>query len=80
MSFSDDPKIGTSWGGTRINGVRCPNKPMPDCSHANLPEDAPMPRKVNATAPVSSEKLAEYETYIRKQLNGGKELETHGLP
>jgi len=45
VSFSTDPKIGTSWGGTRINGQRCADAPMPDCSHTKIPEDAPMPSK-----------------------------------
>merc|ERR1719201_219976 len=40
VSFSTDPKIGTSWGGTRINGKRCPTAPMPDCAHTKIPEDA----------------------------------------
>jgi len=83
VSFSTDPKIGTSWGGTRINGVRCPNAPMPDCEHAKLPEDAPMPRTKNMTLPEfnvegdwSPEQI---EEYVRQQLEKDQKT-VRGLP
>ena len=47
VSFSSDPKIGTSYGGTRISGERCPTGPLPDCAKLRkLPDDAPWPNWV----------------------------------
>lgn len=74
VSFSTDPKIGTSWGGTRINGKRCPDAPMPNCDHTKIPEDAPMPRTSNLTislpdTPAYDEMTPEeIQEYVQKQL------------
>ena len=74
VSFSTDPKIGTSWGGTRINGQRCADAPMPDCSHTKIPEDAPMPSKgtlpEEIELPPGHEDMTEEEAaeYFRQRL------------
>jgi hypothetical protein len=74
VSFSTDPKIGTSWGGTRINGKRCPDAPMPSCDHVKIPEDAPMPRTANLTISVPNmpayEEMTpeEIQEYVQKQM------------
>ena len=82
VSFSTDPKIGTSWGGTRINGRRCANAPMPDCSHTKIPEDAPMPRKANITLPHHPAQMTpeEAEEYFRSQLAADTEKRVFSNP
>jgi len=56
VSFSSDPKIGTSYGGTRLSGERCATGPLPDCETIRrLPDDAPWPNWVpeNMRRPVA---------------------------
>merc|ERR1719353_1925969 len=43
LSFTTDPYVGTSYGGSGLSGERCPNGPFNlDCAAiTKLPEDAP---------------------------------------
>lgn len=68
VSFSTDPKIGTSWGGTRINGHRCQDAPMPNCEHTLIPEDAPMPRKANLTIAVPDMGHPNYDEMTQEEI------------
>jgi hypothetical protein len=45
LSFTTDPYVGTSYGGSGLSGERCPNGPFNlDCAAiTKLPEDAPWP-------------------------------------